>query len=69
MFWAGETPGRRGGAKLSRLLRLLVGSSVVWTSLQKPGKAGVDSRLVGDVNAGSMVRWGCGSLKSSDGGI
>lgn len=35
MFWAGETPGRRGGAKLSRLLRLLVGSSVVWTSLQK----------------------------------
>lgn len=65
MVWAEETTGGRGGgAKLSRLLRLLVGNSVVWTSLQKPGKAGVEGRLVGDADAKSMGNLGCGSLKA-----
>lgn len=63
MFWAGETPSQRGGAKFSRLLRLLVGSSVFWTSLQEPGKAGVEGRLVGDADAKAMVRLDVGLLK------
>lgn len=38
-------------------------SSVVWTSLQKPGKAGVDGRLVGIADAKAIVRLGMGLRK------